>query len=78
MLSLPLSSSLSRANLNGRCRDPDARATVKRHIGLLQAYNDIRDAGMALLGLIAEQRGVRVADVYAEFGVETKTRARNL
>ncbi|KAI9676615.1 MAG: hypothetical protein M1829_002932 [Trizodia sp. TS-e1964] len=50
-------------------KDPDAAGTVKRHIKLLHDYNEVRDVAMGLMGLIAEQRGVRVKDIYEEFGV---------
>jgi DNA repair protein Swi5/Sae3 len=42
---------------------------VKRHIGLLHAYNDIKDVGQGLIGLIADARGVRVREVMEEMGV---------
>ncbi|KAI9799709.1 MAG: hypothetical protein M1825_004444 [Sarcosagium campestre] len=41
----------------------------KRSIARLRAYNDIRDVGTGLLGMVAEQRGVRIGDVFDEFGV---------
>ena len=53
-------------------RSQDAQATVKSHIDLLHRYNEIRDVGMGLMGLIAEQRGVRVKDVFDEFGVNDR------
>jgi len=43
--------------------------TVKQHIGLLHAYNGIRDIGQNVMGLLAEQRGVRVVQVMEECGV---------
>ncbi|QSZ30895.1 hypothetical protein DSL72_000453 [Monilinia vaccinii-corymbosi] len=46
-----------------------ARETVKRHIKLLHDYNDIKDVGQGLLGMIADNRGVRVGELYEEFGV---------
>jgi len=46
--------------------------TVKQHIELLHAYNGIRDIGHGLMGMIAEQRGVRVKDIMDEFGVDAK------
>jgi hypothetical protein len=42
---------------------------VKNHIKLLHDYNDIRDVGQGLIGMIADNRGVRVGELYAEFGV---------
>ena len=51
-------------------RDPDAAGqTVQAHIKRLHRYNEIRDVGTGLFGLIAERRGVRVRDVFGDFGV---------
>ena len=50
-------------------RSPTPETTVKQHIALLHTYNEIRDVGQGLLGMVAENRGVRIRDVYAEFGV---------
>ncbi|KAF7879352.1 hypothetical protein EAF04_000548 [Stromatinia cepivora] len=47
-----------------------AKETVKRHIKLLHDYNDIKDVGQGLLGMIADNRGVRVGELYGEFGVD--------
>jgi hypothetical protein len=52
----------------GTCRQPPAE-TVKRHIKLLHDYNDIRDVGQGLVGMIADNRGVRIGELYEEFGV---------
>lgn len=49
-----------------------AHNIVKRHIMSLGRYNEIRDIGQGLLGMIAEQRGVRIVDVMEEFGVVGK------
>ncbi|PSS22435.1 hypothetical protein M430DRAFT_137674 [Amorphotheca resinae ATCC 22711] len=49
-----------------------AAATVKKHIKLLHEYNDIRDIGQGLIGMIAENRGVRIGELYEEFGVGLK------
>ncbi|KAL2865693.1 SWI5/SAE3 family protein [Aspergillus lucknowensis] len=43
--------------------------TVKRHIRLLHEYNDVKDVGQGLIGLIADARGMRQVDVQKEFGV---------
>ncbi|KFZ18549.1 hypothetical protein V502_04044 [Pseudogymnoascus sp. VKM F-4520 (FW-2644)] len=58
----------------GKLKNPDAAATVKAHIKRLHAYNEIRDVGQGLIGLIAEQRGVRIGECYesGEFGVGAK------
>ncbi|KAL3476098.1 Swi5-domain-containing protein [Aspergillus californicus] len=47
----------------------DPSETVKRHIRLLHEYNEIKDVGQGLMGLIADARGVRQVDVQKEFGV---------
>ncbi|OAX81376.1 hypothetical protein ACJ72_04278 [Emergomyces africanus] len=47
----------------------DPAAIVQRHIRLLHEYNEIKDIGQGLMGLIAEARGVRHVDVQREFGV---------
>ncbi|PGH28770.1 DNA repair protein Swi5/Sae3 [[Emmonsia] crescens] len=47
----------------------DATAIVQRHIRLLHEYNEIKDIGQGLIGLIAEARGVRHVDVQRDFGV---------
>ncbi|EHL01144.1 putative DNA repair protein SWI5 like protein [Glarea lozoyensis 74030] len=46
-----------------------AAETVKTHIHLLHQYNDIRDIGQGLIGMIADNRGVRIGELYEEFGV---------
>ncbi|KAK2744957.1 hypothetical protein FQN57_004087 [Myotisia sp. PD_48] len=48
----------------------DAAAIVKRHIRLLHDYNEIKDIGQGLMGLIADGRGLRYVDVQTEFGIE--------
>lgn len=50
-------------------RNKDPQATVKAHIKLLHDYNEIRDVGQGLMGIIADTKGVRVRDVYQDFGV---------
>uniref|UniRef100_A0A093XGP7 DNA repair protein SWI5 like n=1 Tax=Talaromyces marneffei PM1 TaxID=1077442 RepID=A0A093XGP7_TALMA len=54
----------------GAFRSPTPSQTVRDHIRLLHDYNEIRDIGQGLLGLIAEKRGVRYKDVLEEFGVD--------
>lgn len=49
-----------------------AKATIKEHISLLHRYNDIRDIAQGLMGMIAEQRAVRMRDVQEEFGIDVK------
>jgi DNA repair protein Swi5/Sae3 len=50
----------------------DADAIVRRHIRLLHDYNEIKDVGQGLMGLIADARGIRHVDVQAEFGIGSK------
>ncbi|KAF2446462.1 hypothetical protein P171DRAFT_430613 [Karstenula rhodostoma CBS 690.94] len=44
----------------------------KKHIKLLHEYNEIKDVGQGLMGLIADQRGVRIMEVQDDFGVSAK------
>ena len=46
-----------------------AKAVVKEHIARLGRYNEIRDVGMGLIGIVADTRRERVRDVQGEFGV---------
>ncbi|KKA21932.1 Uncharacterized protein T310_4096 [Rasamsonia emersonii CBS 393.64] len=58
------------AETRAKLKSPnDASKTVQNHIRLLHSYNEIRDIGQGLLGLIADARGVRHIDVQREFGV---------
>ncbi|KAJ5610138.1 hypothetical protein N7510_006857 [Penicillium lagena] len=50
----------------------DPNTTVQQHIRLLHEYNEIKDVGQGLMGMIADARGVRVVDVHREFGVGEK------
>jgi len=54
------------------CYRYPAAETVKKHIKLLHDYNDIRDVGQGLVGMIADNRGVRIGELYEEFGVGLK------
>jgi hypothetical protein len=47
-----------------------ANKIVKDHIKLLHEYNELKDVGQGLMGLIADQRGVRIIEVQEEFGIE--------
>ncbi|KXS94099.1 hypothetical protein AC579_2515 [Pseudocercospora musae] len=49
-----------------------AQARIKEHISLLHSYNEIKDIGLGLLGLLAEGRGVRVKDLMGEFEMGEK------
>ncbi|KAF1974655.1 hypothetical protein BU23DRAFT_567451 [Bimuria novae-zelandiae CBS 107.79] len=44
----------------------------KKHIKLLHEYNEMKDVGQGLMGLIADQRGVRIVEVQDEFGIDTQ------
>jgi hypothetical protein len=46
-----------------------ANRMVKEHIKLLHTYNELKDVGQGLMGLIADQRGVRIVEVQDEFGI---------
>jgi hypothetical protein len=46
-----------------------ANGKIKSQIKQLQQYNDIKDVGTQLMGLIAEKRGCRIGEVQEEFGI---------
>ncbi len=43
-----------------------AEETVQQHIRLLREYNDLKDVGQQLIGLVAENRGVPVGRFYED------------
>lgn len=47
-----------------------ANKIVKGHIKLLHEYNELKDVGQGLMGLIADQRGVRIVEVQDQFGID--------
>ena len=47
----------------------EAQAVLDGHIKLLGQYNELKDAGMMMLGLIAEREGRVVREVMEERGV---------
>ncbi|KAF1850928.1 uncharacterized protein K460DRAFT_361682 [Cucurbitaria berberidis CBS 394.84] len=49
-----------------------ANKIVKDHIKLLHEYNELKDVGQGLMGLLADQRGVRILEVQEEFGIDGK------
>ncbi|KAK3370453.1 hypothetical protein B0H63DRAFT_402852 [Podospora didyma] len=51
-----------------------AEVTVQDHISLLKEYNDMKDVGQQLIGLIAENRGVPNGTLYesGEYGVKAE------
>jgi len=55
--------------ISSSSRTKDPQATVKAHIKLLHDYNEIRDIGQGLMAIIADNRVVRVSDVYRDFDV---------
>jgi len=57
------------AELLSKLSNPNSDVTVKKHIKLLHDYNEIRDVGLGLIGLIAENRHCSVQEVMAEFGL---------
>ncbi|KAL2013529.1 hypothetical protein VTN00DRAFT_1054 [Thermoascus crustaceus] len=57
------------AETKSKLKSDEPAKTVQRHIRLLHAYNEIKDVGQGLMGLIADARGVRQVDVQSEFGV---------
>jgi hypothetical protein len=46
-----------------------AQGVIKDHIKLLSKYNEIRDIGQGLIGMVAESRRARIRDCQEEFGV---------
>ncbi|KAI6816142.1 hypothetical protein KC340_g15188 [Hortaea werneckii] len=49
-----------------------ANGVIKDHIQLLHKYNEIKDIGLGLMGLIADKRGVRIGTVMEDFGMDEK------
>lgn len=49
-----------------------AKDIIAQHIKLLHTYNEIKDIGQGLMGLIADARGVRIVEVQEEFGIGAK------
>ncbi|KAL8772607.1 MAG: hypothetical protein Q9209_002268 [Squamulea sp. 1 TL-2023] len=52
--------------------DPNPHQTVNNHIKLLRKYNDLRDIGTSLMGIIANNRQVQMKRVYEDFHVDEK------
>ncbi|KAI4271559.1 MAG: hypothetical protein LQ337_005934, partial [Flavoplaca oasis] len=53
-------------------KNPDPHRTVSNHIKLLRDYNDIRDIGTSLMGVIANNRQVPMKRVYQDFHLDEK------
>ncbi|GME38164.1 putative DNA repair protein swi5 protein [Neofusicoccum parvum] len=49
-----------------------AKAIIQERIRRLNEYNEIRDIGQGLMGIIAESRGVRIKEVQEEFDISAK------
>ncbi|KAK5134841.1 hypothetical protein LTR08_006073 [Meristemomyces frigidus] len=49
-----------------------ANVVIKEHIGLLHKYNEMKDIAQGLMGLIADKRGVRIANVMEDFDMGEK------
>jgi hypothetical protein len=47
------------------------KAVITEHIARLHAYNEIKDVAQGLIGMVADAREVRLAELYegGEFGV---------
>lgn len=56
-------------NTNQLSRD-DPAVIVKNHISTLKNYNEVRDVATSLIAKIAEQRGVTIAEIMEEMGVD--------
>lgn len=70
---LDIGSNLTRMMRNSRANSRNAPCvTVQRHIHLLHEYNEIKDIGQGLTGLIADARGVRQIEVQREYGVNDR------
>ena len=49
-----------------------ANAVIKEHIQLLHRYNEIKDIGQGLMGLIADKRGARIKEIMEDYGIGDK------
>ena len=45
---------------------------MNEHIQKLHDYNDLKDAGQALLGKLAELEGVTTRDMYEKYGLKVE------
>lgn len=51
-------------------RSLSPEALVKDHISQLKTYNELRDAGLKLAQLIADQKMCKLKNVFEEMGFE--------
>ena len=49
-----------------------ANVVINDHIKNLHRYNEIKDIGQGLMGLVADKKGVRVAEVMADYDMNEK------
>ncbi|KAI6859181.1 hypothetical protein KC338_g7400 [Hortaea werneckii] len=49
-----------------------ANGVIKDHIQLLHKYNEMKDIGLGLMGLIADKRGLRIGTMMEDFGMDEK------
>ncbi|KAJ5232034.1 hypothetical protein N7468_004990 [Penicillium chermesinum] len=49
--------------------DETASEIVNRHIRYLHRYNEMRDSGLGMLSLLAENKGLTLAQIYKERGM---------
>ncbi|SCU83188.1 LAMI_0C02322g1_1 [Lachancea mirantina] len=48
----------------------DANALSARHIANLKTYNELRDTGLRLAQMIADEKACKIKDVFEEMGYE--------
>ncbi|KAB2576542.1 putative dna repair protein swi5 protein [Lasiodiplodia theobromae] len=65
----PTAKSEADANAEKDAAVQAAKDIVQQHIRRLQNYNEMRDIGQGLMGIIAESRGVRIKEVQEEFDI---------
>ncbi|KAI5208571.1 hypothetical protein E4T39_01422 [Aureobasidium subglaciale] len=71
-LSTPSSSEAGETDSRAKTAVETANTKIKSQIRQLQQYNDIKDIGTQLMGLIAEKRGCRIGEVQEEFGINAE------
>lgn len=53
-------------------RSLTARQVIDLHIKRLKEYNELRDAGLRLAQLVADEKGCRIKEVFEEMGYSMK------